>query len=423
LPATVASDADAAQLLSSIANIGLANDIAVISALFDSAQQSTPTPMLLVLTSDALRGLADRITRLEAVHDVGCRFAGCKTNPTVADTPLAELIHALAMLPNASQMASVMSNASKLQIQQPALHAAFSKLAAQHDRLEQAWQTLDARPFSSLATISDPPAQAAGLAKLAGEAMLAWTSYSETGEFLPVHRPRLSQPMLLQSALVSALDSQRSELGNALTSYQSDRETSVNTILSTISNSQQRQAVFNRNTALSTQLGELFSRSLGLEAREAGARAQLAQFQQAFEAISPALDEHAVFQATTLAPLSATGNDAHHDLTAQTNLVGDQFHTEILTSGDALRLHVSDSWSPICALGNVYLDGPGFTQQKLVVPSPALTRRVKHRSADRASDGDRVRARAFADGDRYQLDLPAIAVGEQSTSLARADAR
>ena len=374
LPATTADDQTAVALLAKITGIERDNDIAVISALFDSSQ-TTSSPVLLTLTGDALRGIEDRIAHLETIHDVGCRFAKCKTPTSLRQSALSELVHVLSVLPDATKLGPALSTATELQAQQAALHGALSKLAAQHSRLEAAWSSLGrTEPFSTLAQVANPPAEAAALAKLVSEATLAWASYAATGEFLPAHRPRLTAATLEQGDVVHSLDRLISDAATAKATYTSQLHSTVNDLLSQIHNNATQQSVVDRNALLAVQLKNVVARSLGLEGREASDRAHLAKFQQAFELVAPALDPNAVFQATTLETLHPSAADTHHALNATTNLTADRFHVETLNRGEALRFHIDGTWSPVCAVSQALLANPHTgSATHITVPSPALT--------------------------------------------------
>lgn len=195
------------QLTADIADTGLSDDIAVLAALFADEQDGT-SPVLLTLTGDSLRALEDRLVHLEAIHDVGCRFAACKTSSSLRSSAVSELVHALSALPDPAKLGPVLASASKLQQQQPALHAALGQLEAHHARLATAWSALGrSEPFGDLAKVGDPPAEVAVLAKIVREATLAWSSYERTGELDPGHRPRLTAATLEQGAVVGTLDS------------------------------------------------------------------------------------------------------------------------------------------------------------------------------------------------------------------------
>jgi hypothetical protein len=378
LPAPGIDDDQVGTLLADIGGIGLDDDIAVISALFDDTQDST-SPVLLTLTGDALRGLEDRLIRLEAIHDVGCRFAACKSSTGLRSSAVSELVHALAALADPAKLGTVLASASKLQQQKAALHAALGRMRAHHTRLSTAWTALGrSEPFSALAQVVDPPAETAMLAKIVSEASLAWASYESTGEFAPSHRPRLTAATLEQNDVIANLDTLITAATTAKNTFSSQRQSTVNDILTQVQNHATQQSVQDRNAELRVQLRDVISRSLGLEAREASDRAQLAKFQQAFEAIAGSLDPNAVFQATTLPqgapPLRVSAADAHHTMNASLDLAHDRFHVETLNVGEALRIHVTGAWSPTCAIGNAVLVNPSNgVLTKINIPTAAAT--------------------------------------------------
>ncbi len=378
LPPPGLDDAKAAALLADIADNGLTNDVAVLAGLFDDAQTGS-SPMLLSLTGDSLRGLEDRLEHLEAIHDVGCRFAPCKAPGGLRSSAVSELVHAFAVLTDAAELQTVLAGATKLQQQQPSLRAALGQVRAHHGRLSDAWNALGrSEPFADLGRVVDPPAEAAQLAKVVRGAALAWASYEATGEFSPGHRPRLTAAALEQGALVEHLGTLIGDLDDAKDTFSSQRLNTVNDVLAQVQNAGTAQSIRDRDDLLRAELKDVVSRALGLEQREASDRAGLAKFQAAFESIAGSLDANAVFHTQSLphdgGVLRASAADAHHPPAAGLDLARDRFHVETLQAGEALRLHITGSWSPSCAISKATVPDPADgSPVGITVPNPALT--------------------------------------------------
>lgn len=367
LPLPQASgDLDAVAVLNQVNDTGFADDLGVLSALYAPGQSSVQ-PLLLTLTADALQPFADRLARLEALHDVGCRFAGCRSddgagNVTLRASAISELVHALAVLPDPDAFSAALAGASKLPGQEAALFNALTRLRDQHAYLDTAWAALGrSEPFAQLATIADPPAEAIALAGIVRAAAVAWSSYQASGEFAPWHRARLTTAALQQPALLAFVDGLRAQVASARTSYESQRLGLLNDLLNQSHEQAATQSATDRRTGLRDQDGDLVSRSLGMESREADERAGLAGFQTSFEALinSGVLDADATFQAQPQAPILTSAADAHFPgLPSQPDLARDAFHTVSLHPGDSLRVHVTGSWSPTCAVLHAQIPGP-----------------------------------------------------------------
>ena len=350
----------AVKLLSDITGTGFTDDFAVLSAVF-APQQSAVSPLLFELAGDALQPIADRLTRLEAFHDVGCRFSTCRTVSstgvvTLRASAMSELVHALAVLPDHDALAAALPTSGKLATQQPALYSALTRVRDQHAYLETAWAALGrSEPFSQLATIMDPPAEISALAAIVRTAGVAWSSYQGSGEFTPWHTARLTVATLEQSALVGFIDGLRSTMTTARTNYENSRLNTVNDLLNQSHSNATVQSASDRLSVLRDQDSDLMSRSLGLEAREADERAAIAGFQAAFEALinSGALDENAAYQIDTLPSVRVSAADAKYPgIPFPGDVARDRITgaTVTLNPGDSLRLAVTGSWTPTCAV-------------------------------------------------------------------------
>jgi len=359
------SDFDVATLMADLDNKGFPDDFGVVSAMF-SPSQAAPA-LLLTLSGDALQPIADRLARLEVLHDVGCRFAGCRTVDTAGHVTLrssatSELVHALAVLPDHDALAAVLAAATKLPGQQPVVFSALTRVRDQHAYLDTAWAALGrTEPFSQLASIADPPTEAATLATVVRAASVAWDSYQGSGEFVPWNRPRLTTATLQQPALVSFLDGLRGQVTSARSTYEGQRLSLVNDLLTQSRATQAVQSELDRRAALRDQDTDLMTRSLGMESHEASERAAIAGFQATFEALINAgvLDTNASYQTQTLTPFPASAANAQFPGSPSLGDPGrDAFHTIALHPGESLRLHVTGSWSPTCAILHSQLPGP-----------------------------------------------------------------
>jgi hypothetical protein len=361
LPLPQASgDLDAVTLLNRVNDTGFADDLGVLLALY-APGQSAMQPLLFTLTADALQPFADRLARLEALHDVGCRFVGCRT-ATLRASAISELVHALAVLPDHDAFAAALAGAIKLPQQEPAIFTALTRIRDQHSYLDMAWAALGrSDQFSQLTTIADPPAEATALAAIVRAAAVAWSSYQGEGEFAPWHRARLTTAALQQPALVAFLDGLRTQVTTARTNYENQRLGLLNDLLNQSHALDTIQSANDRLVALRDQDNDLLSRSLGIESREADERVGLANFQASFEALisSGVLDANAVFQSQVQTPILVSAADAHYPgLPNPPVLLRDAFRTISLHTGESLRVHISGNWSPTCAVRHAQIQGP-----------------------------------------------------------------
>jgi hypothetical protein len=378
---SLATDAEAEALLADVDGTRFAADFDLLTALFATGQGASPP--LLTLTGDALQAITDRLARLEALHDVGCRFAAgdpsiaCRvvsgTTVTLRSSATSELVHALSVLSDHDALASVLSSATKLATQQPEMFVALTRIRDQHNYFDLAWTALGrTEPFAQLATIPDPPAQAAALAAVVRGAAIAWSSYQGSGEFIPWHRARLTAATLERSALVGFVDSLISHLVSERTNFEGARLNTVNDLLAEIHQQATIQNVLDRMTVLRDQDADLVARSLGMESREAAARSSLAGYQATFEALvaSHALDSNASYQTQTITPIFASAASAHYPGgAAAVDLGRDRLGPPIaLHSGDSLRLKVSGTWAPTCAVLSAQIQGPDGGFRPIAAP-------------------------------------------------------
>jgi subtilisin-like proprotein convertase family protein len=370
-----ATDAQAALLLADINSTRLSNDVAVLNYAF-AAGQTTSAPPVLTLTSDALKALVDRLGRLQPIHDVGCRFKPCKTATALVSSAASELTRVLASLPDATALTASLAAATHLQQQQPAIHAALTKVRDQHVYLRTAWDLLGTQqPFTNLAAIDNPPLEATGLAALVRDATVAWSSYQATGVFTPWNRARLTAATLRQVDLVAFVNGLVATVTGERTSYTASRLSSVQDLLD---QSRTGAAIESQND----QLAELADRALdiasridGIEQRESTERTALTTFQTQFEAIvnSGALDPNAAYQSQTLLPLNPSAGNRRYPNNGARNVIRDEFAKVPLKAGQSLRIRVTGQWAPACAVAHASIIDPNLETESPIVIDQSLT--------------------------------------------------
>lgn len=361
LPTSVGTTDDAVRLLEDVEDDGLELDFAALQGLFEPGQ--TPTELHLVLTGDTLAGLDGRLAHLELMHDVGCRFAQCAA--TNRRSAASQLVRVLAAIPSAAALTTALTEATALASQQPALHAALSRLRDQHAYLVAAWAALGRTDnFSALATITDPPVEAAQLAAIVRRATLAWTSYQATGQFVPWLAPRLTSSVLQRPALVAMLDRLVVDAAAERARYEVARLDTVNDLITQTRQAGAIQSSLDRRKVLALQQQELAMQQLGLEEREAAERARLADYQRAFETIitGGGFNGGAAYATLELPVLTASAADAKFPAVPATGvppvLTRDRFANVRLQTGESLRVRVNGAWGPTCSIRTATLPGP-----------------------------------------------------------------
>jgi len=356
----VATDAAAAALLADVTSTRFANDIAVLSFAFAPGQTGSAPP-LLALTSDALQGLADRLVRLEPIHDVGCRFAACKTNTALRSSATSELVHVLASLTDHTELVAAIAAATHLNQQQPVLYAALGAIRDQHAYLVSAWNRLG-RPetFDALATITDPPAEAASLAAIVRAAKVAWGSYQASGTFAPWNGSRLTAGTLRQNELVGFVDTLATTTHAAQTAFTGARLATVNDLLDQSVEGGAIQNETDRWNELKARVVDLVQRSDALDQRDASERTAIASYQTSFEAVvnSGVLDVNAAYQTEQLPIISASAADAHYPTGASPDVIRDHFEVLTLKAGETLHFHITGHWAPDCSVSTSQITGP-----------------------------------------------------------------
>lgn len=376
-PQDPTTDAQAAALLADVASTRFANDVALLTAAF-GAGQSGSAPPLLTMTGDAFQALADRVARLEVIHDVGCRFATCKNGTTLRTSATSELVRALSTLPDKAALTTALATATHLQQQMPDLYTALGRIRDQHAYLENAWSLLGrSEPFTSLGALIDPPVEAARLAAIVRNATVAWSSYQASGQFEPWSVPRLTAATLRQSDLVGFVDTMVANLNAANVSYTNARLATVNDLLGQSRSGAAMQSETDQLTAMRARVVDLAARIDGIDQREITERTGLAAYQTQFEALaqSGVLDDDAAYQVQTLTTLRPTAADAKYPGldTSSKNVVRDRFAMVPLNTGESLRIKVTGEWAPDCSVVTSTLFDPVSNLPRSIDLEKALT--------------------------------------------------
>ncbi|HET7500154.1 MAG TPA: proprotein convertase P-domain-containing protein, partial [Kofleriaceae bacterium] len=371
------TDQTAVALLADIAQTRLNYDTSFLGDVFTTGLSSSAPP-LLTFTGDALKVLAERVDRLEPIHDVGCRFRPCK-NPTtgvVTSTATSQLVRALAALPDATAFTAALASATDVQSQLPDVYGALIKVRDQHQYLEAAWNRYARpEPFSQLAFIDRPPFEAEALAAIVRNATVASASYQDSGIFTQGNRPRLTASTLRQGDLVGFINSAIATSDGDRTLFTTNRLDTVKDLLDQSRSGAAARSQNDQIAELASRTQDLANRIDALELRDTTERQALAAFQTEFEAIvnSGVLDANAAYQSETLTPISASAADRHFPNAGARNVVRDHFTKIALQAGQQLRVHITGQWSPVCAVSQASIVDPNTNAQFPIVVDQALT--------------------------------------------------
>ncbi|WP_437811134.1 hypothetical protein [Sorangium sp. So ce1078] len=355
LPFQAGSDAAAAAILADAGSNGLYVDWQMLRAAFHPSQPIDSPPLLLLL-GDALRGTADRLERVGAIHDVACRFADCAPpSPASAATvtPTSDAWRAIsAIAAPLSVLDDVLDGVVALDGQHAPFVAALEAIRDRRQALEAAWSKASGgRPFSDLLRADAPlPSDAEGLGAVVRAAKASSDSYDATG-FFTTTRARLTSAVLQRAELVAFIDQGVAEVGSAVDDFAAARLDTVNDLLAQARAAGQTQSVADRAGMLAEEMVTLLGRLDGLRAREAAEQASLGGFMSAFEAVieSGAFDANAAYQIDTLPQIEISPIDARFEGTFDLNAISASVVT--VAAGEILNIDVvDDTWTPTCAL-------------------------------------------------------------------------
>ncbi len=365
LPTTIATDLTAEDQLAEVAGASLIADVEVLAGLFESTLE---TPPLLALTADALHGLFLRLEDASAMHDLATRYRKGLATRTLTS----EAWRLIASLPDRVGLLAAVTESTELHrtngpggAVSPAafqihtrLHHAFAQLAqpAAHERLARAFAA-DGNPGGLAALLSNPslsPA-AAGLGTLVGTARQRYEGFRRSGQFLGDIVRTLDHGLQNRATMVTELTGKANKFDEELALYKSKRFELADSLLRRLRGEGTVQVTIDRMSQLGERIADA-GRKLAVfrhaedEQRDRAAN-ELDHFLGATAHLTgvggPAQSLGTIAVRASMARFSPSGSRLPSVIGVQQ---GGNTWRQTLAQGEAIKLRVTNSWSPSCAL-------------------------------------------------------------------------
>jgi hypothetical protein len=387
------------QLVSALTNAVRADldaDATVLNAALtpagpDGKLAASDAPLLYVI-ANALEPMSDRLAEVGLFRDFGCRFnqnflgRGHSCEVDRPKTQMVDLLSMLAALPDLSAMKTAYDESAFANPQDPA-HAsewapALDMLAspAGHQAFEQAvLAVLPADVVASLRPAGDYgpelitdvapdrlPAPLVPLARLVADAARRYASYQSTGLFQAASGRILQMGIAheRQADVEKNVQDLYAALDRDTTDYRNDLQTLVTNLVSEINGKITADDINNRIALKAKEFFELSSDLEGLRLDEAADARHFGGFTAEFKDLvnSAAVDGNKQVELTD-EDLMIGASQARFEpgvLSVSDTAVqaGDVAWTKAVARGDMLRVRVTGSWSPTCALQQGKLSPP-----------------------------------------------------------------
>jgi hypothetical protein len=335
---------------------------------------SQPAPLdeipLLLIASDALSALHERLRTAAPFYDFACRIKGsCVAGPPNEATLLIRIVGALG---NDEQLGQAL--AASTAVRAP-WREAFTALRAQRGALETAYRRAAGRPDATLDELyqGNVVPAAAGLGELVAGSAGMWSSYQAHGVLLPRDETNL-RASLTDAARVATLNlfsASRTESNGARAEYQRARGDFANTVLSRITLRQYQERLNSEVSILRRDYDDLSHDLNGLMASQDQAEQVGGRFMATYisRASAPGwLPDYPISttpHTLTVSASAALGTGSPVSNADQVPLLAirdPQVPAQPLlisvAKGDMLSFNVDGLWSPSCALRQTVLAGP-----------------------------------------------------------------
>ncbi len=342
----------------------LSLDRAVLSAAFpldtNVAAPLSSAPLLLVV-SDALRPVSNRLGETDAYHDVGCRFGTCAAGTATESSQIQKLV---SFLPDGTRL-STAANADTAIGTDPSgndWRTVFKAIAARHSVLRTAVTEVRGGTYTpaSLSEVwTGGPLPIQDLNALVRDNAKRTDNYSKSGLFLADSKNHLSAG--IQAEKLQDVTNLVSTLAQALSSqvdlYNSSRRQVVNDLLAEKAGARELYSLASQLDVRLIQIDQQSEDLAGLRLSAQIESAKFGDFGGAYKRAVEAMNADPNYQnyrvnvvpqaAKTLTAGNAVWGGTAHPTLGQASVSGWGFP---VVKGDVLEFRVTGAWSPTCAL-------------------------------------------------------------------------
>ena len=350
-------------------------DRQVLAAAFADPAPLDEVPLLLI-TSDALTELSQRLRSAAPLYDFACRVKG---SCTVAEANEATLLLRLTgAIGDATAFDQALAASGGGAVRAP-WHDVFAALRARRSALEASFRKATGRSDATLGEFygASVVAPASGLAELVASTSAMWASYASHGVLLPrdgnVIRTSLVDAKV--TATIQAFLDRRNDLRVQREAYQLTRGNFAKTILDRIASKQYQARIDGDTAVLHTEFDNLARDLDGLMASQDQAEQVIGKFLATYteRARDPQwLPDYPVSGTPVTLAIDATAARGSGSIASDVTVVAvrdphqpAQPWSLNVAAGDMLTFEVTNQWAPTCALRDTTLTGPngpaGFT--------------------------------------------------------------
>lgn len=344
-------------------------DRAVLQAAFSNRASPATPPMLsaplMLVTSDALHGMTERLEQLSDGHDLGCRLRGCAASHL--STEVSQLWRLVSVLPDATALNTTLSASAKVSAD---WRATFTQVVSGHDALKRSIEdALGLAPNSYVATAFDArtaesrPAVSDELFERVRNARQRIASYDTSGEFDPTLRNVLHTGMNSekQAEINDVLDTSLANLTSAINTYEQGRNTLLTTYLEEMRASREQERSLNTLRQRLARMAQLETDLAGMRHNARIADARDSEFVRTFEQLAsqPQVADYQVelrpAETVTVSALDSrfTGPEGvPPTIFDNVRTLAAKGWVRQAESGDVVRIDIDPaaSWAPTCAL-------------------------------------------------------------------------
>lgn len=343
---------------------------AVLRTLF-----SNPAPMsghpVLMLTGDALMPLVDRLDASVPFVDLACRFKSCDGEELFEIIGIFEVLGSI--IDSDLLSSSLARSGSEIR---DSYFSVFDDMLGSHTVLQEAFESVHESVLLEDLLSSEVSVSAIGLKAAVDAARSRARTFRSTGMFSGDHAYHLHAGVgedsraLLESDFETAING----LGKAIADYKTNRIGYVHNLIAEIDSHENMTEVFNEIEDTWSQLTDTFTDIEALRKRLRQDETRYANFAAEFDRIARLAfsDDFAKIDGETFTVAAGQakyepGNPSydpafgavHRNLAASINGDEETWEREG-AAGDLITFHVSESWSPLCALS--YAPLPSFVE-------------------------------------------------------------